>query len=90
MDKIRDESRMQFEEWVSLIYSGGNLLLRVGPNKESYHQTIINGLWIAWQASRASIVVDVPQACAFNLCDLVSRDDVIKAIRSIGLSIKGE
>ncbi|TXE64821.1 hypothetical protein [Serratia nematodiphila] len=43
-----------------------------------------------WQASRASIVVDVPQACAFNLCDLVSRDDVIEAIRSIGLSIKGE
>lgn len=87
MDKLRDESRMQFEEWVSLIYSGGNLLLRVGPNKESYHQTIINGLWIAWQASRESIVVDLPEMEDFELLDGYK---VRESLLSIGLSIKGE
>ena len=58
MDKLHEESRKQFEEWVSLLYSGSNLLLRVGPNKESYHQTIVEGLWMAWQAARESIVVE--------------------------------
>ena len=102
MDKLRDESRMQFEEWVSLIYSGGNLLLRVGQNKESYHQTIINGLWIAWQASRESIVVELPNGITTKeALDLgymgdyaAGVDDGIeelaKNLRSIGLSIKGD
>lgn len=82
MDKLREE----FEKWWQ---------------QEDYDKQLINihhvmanrikkGMFTAWQASRASIVVDVPEACAFNLCDLVSRDDVIESIRSIGLSIKGE
>lgn len=94
MDKLHDESRMQFEEWVSLIYSGGNLLLRVGPNKESYHQTIINGLWIAWQASRESIVVELPEKRRDDsesaYWESMGIDLSADAIRSIGLSIKGE
>ncbi|MGQ6215279.1 hypothetical protein ACUNGV_25835 [Serratia sp. IR-2025] len=91
MDKIRDESRMQFEEWVSLIYSGGNLLLRFGPNKESYHQTIINGLWIAWQAARESIVLELPSEDDFVMDEAIDcLNECKSAIRSIGLSIKGE
>ncbi|MGO4744005.1 hypothetical protein [Serratia quinivorans] len=108
MDKLHEESRKQFEEWAEHTYSGGNMFLRVGPHKEAYHQTIIQELWEAWQASRASIVVDLPKlsgepthligdmrssrAIAFKRKK--ARDRVINecadAIRSIGLSIKGE
>ncbi|MBH2514861.1 hypothetical protein [Serratia ureilytica] len=83
MDKIREE----FEQWLR----SQPHVLNVGVRKSGDYVLKEDQIaWSAWQASRASIVVDVPQACAFNLCDLVSRDDVIKAIRSIGLSIKGE
>lgn len=88
MDKLREE----FEKWFKFHSDEEectNLLQRnsAGTNYLHPHADLA---WIAWQASLASIVVDVPEACAFNLCDLVCRDDVIKAIRSIGLSIKGE
>ena len=85
MDK--QESRRQFEGWVSLLYSGSNLLLRVGPNKESYHQTIVEGLWMAWQASRAAIVVELPEMVDFELLD---ESQVRDSLRAAGLSIKGE
>ncbi|MFK3702063.1 hypothetical protein ACI2JW_18090 [Serratia ureilytica] len=74
MDKLREE----FEEWFSKKYP----LKRPSVRKLK--------LWEAWRDSRESVVVDVPDACAFSLCELVCRDDVIKAIRSIGLSIKGD
>ncbi|MGP2833574.1 hypothetical protein ACTVKO_09685 [Serratia nevei] len=83
MDKLREE----FEEKLSNDY-GDDALLKNSDG--DYVDWLTADLWDYWQASRASIVVDVPQACAFNLCDLVSRDDVIESIRSIGLSIKGE
>lgn len=100
MDKLHEESRKQFEEWVSLLYSGSNLLLRVGPNKESYHQTIVEGLWMAWQAARESIVVELPEQKEDKARNC-SSDDIAYgfnqgvgacrySLRSIGLSIKGE
>ncbi|RJK66694.1 hypothetical protein CMV60_10375 [Serratia marcescens] len=82
MDKQQEESRKQFEKYFDDAYG-------CQPT-DSHDPRHVEVIWHVWQASRASIVVDVPQACAFNLCDLVSRDDVIKAIRSIDLSIKGE
>lgn len=78
MDKPREEFEADFENetgWSAGDYPG---------------QEVVDLCWRLYQQSRASIVVDVPEACAFNLCDLVSRDDVINALRSIGLSIKGE
>ena len=86
MDKLHEESRRQFEEYFSpreaVMKSQG--IGNVSISLEKGRQ------WRVWQDSRASIVVDVPEACAFNLCELVCRDDVIKNLRSIGLSIKGE
>lgn len=82
MDKQQEESRNQFEKYFEDFYG-------CHP-ADSHDQSHVENIWHTWQHSRASIVVDVPEACAFNLCDLVSRDDVIEAVRSIGLSIKGE
>ncbi|HGE8334248.1 TPA: hypothetical protein ACGD5E_000320 [Serratia marcescens] len=103
MDKLHEESRKQFEGWVKNQYScKGNTLLRVGPNKERYHQVVIQECWEAWQSSRASIVIDLPKGITTReALDLgymgdyaAGVDDGIeesaKVIRSIGLSIKGE
>lgn len=99
MDKLREE----FEEWakdegfslergiaeggVNCIYTDGDTYI----------------LWQAWQASRASIVVDLPQRqsiCASGYGDGyfvpsdagegLEYDETVEALRSIGLSIKGE
>ncbi|CVF68928.1 hypothetical protein [Serratia marcescens] len=87
MDKIREE----FEKWWKSEY-GAPLsdFNELWCSEGGYCDEDLDRQWEAWQASRAGIVVDVPEVCAFNLCDLVSRDDVIESIRSIGLSIKGE
>lgn len=81
MNNLREE----FEQWWN-----NKMAMCFYSQPKSQKETIYHASWLAWQASRAGIVVDVPEACAFNLCDLVSRDDVIESIRSIGLSIKGE
>ncbi|MEL5372151.1 hypothetical protein PTR52_24280 [Serratia nevei] len=101
MDKLREEIRNQFEiefkrQYCNVPASITKLMLEFhnhGTEENpdwGYHSIDVQNAWEWWQASRESIVVDVPEACAFNLCDLVCRDDVIKVIRSIGLSIKGE
>lgn len=90
MDKLHEESRKQFEEFYRHEYLRGDEALARSSVTGSYIYAHAQGHWKSWTRSRLSIVVDVPEACAFNLCELVCRDDVIKTIRSIGLSIKGE
>jgi len=106
MDKQREEIRRQFEEWaraegfslergipegdVSCIYTDGDTYI----------------LWLAWQASRASIVVNIdwPEANddhwksgeegayaqGYEIGKDLTAIKVRNALRSIGLSIKGE
>lgn len=82
MDKLREEFEQWFSQRERTMKSQGLGLISISRLK--------NRQWEAWRDSRESVVVDVPDACAFSLCELVCRDDVIKAIRSIGLSIKGD
>ena len=94
MDKLREE----FEEWFSprekAMKSQGLGLISISRLKSRQ--------WEAWQASRASIVVELPKGITTReALDLgymgdyaTGLDDGIeesaKVIRSIGLSIKGE
>lgn len=101
MDKQQEESRKSFEGWVKNQYScEGNALLRVGPNKERYHQVEIQECWESWQASRASIVVELPPInipsgsdtllkAAVQMAVEVQTNKCADSLRSIGLSIKG-
>lgn len=89
MDKLHEE----FEQWFSprekAMKSQGLGLISISRLKSRQ--------WEAWQASRASIVVDTPPLCGDGENDTEYTEgynDGItateKTIRAIGLSIKGE
>ncbi|HID9280253.1 TPA: hypothetical protein ACXIZC_002829 [Serratia marcescens] len=84
MDKLRAE----FEKWFN-----EEMVLHISASNE----TVVRLMWKAWQASRASIVVDTPQLCGDGENDseyTEGYNDGItateKTIQSIGLSIKGD
>lgn len=85
MDKLREE----FEEWVMNISSGcAELSLTIHDTYDSWD---VERYWEAWQASRASIVVVLPDTSDIQ-CQECADDALLrceKRIRSIGLSIKG-
>lgn len=93
MDKLREE----FEQWWN-----NKMAMCFYSQPKSQKETIYHASWLAWQASRASIVVDIPNELrietivdkkvqqAFVNGHLLGRKECSDAIRSIGLSIKGE
>ncbi|EMP7134706.1 hypothetical protein ROV06_000304 [Serratia marcescens] len=93
MDKLREE----FEQWWN-----NKMAMCFYSQPKSQKETIYHASWLAWQASRASIVVDIPNELrietivdkkvqqAFVNVHLLGRKECSDAIRSIGLSIKGE
>ncbi len=78
MDKIREE----FEQWWN-----NKMAMCFYSQPKSQKETIYHASWLAWQASRASIVVELPEMEDFELLDGYK---VRESLRSIGLSIKGE
>ncbi len=84
MDKLREE----FEKWLAEEYGF------YGEDVETQESLGINLAFDAWKASRASIVAELPeyrsaesyQSAGYN----EALDDCGSALRSIGLSIKGE
>ncbi|BEM22100.1 hypothetical protein SME04J_04660 [Serratia marcescens] len=89
MDKLRQE----FEEKLSHDY-GDDALLKNSDG--DYVDWLTADLWDYWQASRASIVVELPKAALTsefrgdNPEYRMMAFDVKQSIRSIGLSIKGD
>ena len=83
------DSRRQFEDWFMpreerMKYQG---VLNISISIEKTRQ------WEIWQASRASIVVELPaknDPADMFVSDAYDAEEVVAAIRSIGLSIKGE
>ncbi|CVD44420.1 hypothetical protein [Serratia marcescens] len=74
MDKLREE----FEQWFN-----EEMVLHISASNE----TVVRLMWKAWKASRASIVVELPEMEDFELLDGYK---VRESLRSIGLSIKGD
>lgn len=83
-----NESRKQFEEWI----------VRVGHNvsrdaRGLYVFSYTATAWVAWQASRASIEIELPEN-KWHPCDCIDvviafdRDDVIESIRAAGIKVK--
>lgn len=83
MDKLREE----FEQWWN-----NKMAMCFYSQPKSQKETIYHASWLAWQASRASIVVELPDSVGIecNVCADVSIKRCEESIRSIGLSIKGE
>lgn len=83
MDKLREE----FEQWWN-----NKMAMCFYSQPKSQKETLYHASWLAWQASRASIVVDLPHCGEydepFSAANAIM--DCANTIRSIGLSIKGE
>ncbi|MHD0451544.1 hypothetical protein ACY2EW_08695 [Serratia nevei] len=88
MDKLREE----FEKW----WQQEDYDNRLSNIQGVMFNRIKQGMFAAWQASRASIVVELPKAALTsefrgdNPEYRMMAFDVKESIRSIGLSIKGE
>lgn len=50
-----DESRKQFEEWVSAVISWDSMFLHSIYSDDDYHFEEVQTLWQAWQASRQAL-----------------------------------
>lgn len=79
-----EESRKQFEEWAS---NAGHNISR--DTKGLYVFSYAATAWIAWQASRAAIEIELPDA---GNCDNPQQAIAacIEELRGAGLKIKGE
>ncbi|NCH48642.1 hypothetical protein [Cronobacter malonaticus] len=87
-----DKSREQFLEWFSKGYE------EVNNSTELSAQVIKMIASAAWQASRAAVVIDVPDASGYwngsqgrevlNHRQLIA--DICDSIRAAGLKVKGE
>lgn len=85
MDKLHEDSQKQFEEWFMRKYN-----VTADVMKIMYFKVEI--AWESWQASRESIVVEIPDISDIQ-CQECADDALLrceKRLRSIGLSIKGE
>lgn len=111
MDKLHEESRKQFEYEAGKALCLPTSIIELARKGDGYDHAFdsmsimqpLNGWWYWWQASRASIVVELPQRqslCASgygdgyfvpsDYGDGLEYDETVEALRSIGLSIKGE
>ncbi|EOC1092598.1 hypothetical protein AAAW42_004154 [Cronobacter sakazakii] len=79
-----DNSREQFLDWFSKEYE------EVNNSTELSAQVIKMIASAAWQASRAAVEIELPDVCAWNLCELLDKKYVVKAINDAGLKVKGE
>lgn len=86
-----DESRKQFEEWITNTSSD---LLRVVMIKRRedgiYRHLATENKWKAWQASRAAIEIELPEWFSPHDCgDKVMWSDAVEqAIRAAGIKVK--
>lgn len=68
------DSRQQFEEWAS---DNGKWPQAVERNGDSYKLMKTHTDWLAWQASRRSLVIDLPVvnnenwACSADQCECI-------------------
>lgn len=72
----------QFEAWWNSAYA------------DSYDKSTVGYVlaksmaWTAWQASRAAIEIEIPEVCAWNLCELLDKKEVLEALRAAGIKVK--
>lgn len=81
------DSRQQFEEWSS---DNGKWPQAVERNGDSYKIIKTHTDWLAWQASRAEIVIDMPRSFSEDrhFRDVYEAEDVLEAIHAAGIRTK--
>jgi hypothetical protein len=82
------EMQKQFEEWAHDGSKGYKLKLWHLINQDGtkvYTNELTNDMWKAWQASRAAVVVKLPDWFVSGIDAAMYRDDVIKALDEAGV-----
>ncbi|MHA3315234.1 hypothetical protein ACX1HN_14660 [Yersinia pseudotuberculosis] len=82
------KSREEFEKWANRLPSISitGRLERCGENYVDDYHTVF---WLAWQASRESIVLDLPEPGDYDYITQYA-ESVYMEIRTAGIRIKGE
>ncbi|NWC63722.1 hypothetical protein [Cedecea sp. P7760] len=90
--KSREQSlREQFQEWWEEWFGDAPLT----PWDELWHgdgytAESIDIMWDAWQASRSTLVVELPDGCEFGVgSSWIYSGNVSEAIRAAGITVKG-
>ena len=89
MDKIREEFEAWYTEKFKHAYSDGMV-----RNGETYLSPFIDGLWMAWKASRAALCVELPEVRVLDggrIAEIgyeLAVDDFERALESAGISYK--
>ena len=90
-------SREQFEEWWEINYHNGNpprfgwAAWRDGDGyKIEDDESELDGMWEAWQASRAAIEIELPsrEDPANFFCEVYDCDMVHESLANCGLKVK--
>lgn len=92
VEEVKMTSREQFEKFIMSV--AGNVSMQTFMVHDSiyYKDAHIQGMWRAWQASRAAIEIELPEPCSpGDFCiDIPAQahHEVIEAIENAGLKVK--
>lgn len=92
VEEVKMTSREQFEKFIMSV--AGNVSMQTFMVHDSiyYKDAHIQGMWRAWQASRAAIEIELPEPCSpGDFCiDIPAQahHEVIEAIEQAGLKVK--
>lgn len=82
-------SREQFEAWAKTTNSDLGRY-KTGIHKGDFKNPVMRKMWLAWQASRQAVEIEIPERHYF--CDndgaFVDVSDVIYEIQHVGLKVK--
>lgn len=96
---MESKSREQFESW---IFDDRPMLFLHARDDGSYRDIKTQALWCAWQASRAALVVELPQRLSpgrsgwgYTLIpndngDSYHCDDILRKLLAAGITAKGD
>lgn len=80
VEEVKMTSREQFNEWF-YEYTGCD-------PKDSRYVNMVEMYWMAWQASRAGIEIELPEEESLGCHAIYYAEDVIEAIEQAGLEVK--
>lgn len=91
VEEVKMTSREQFEAWVKTTNSDLERY-KTGIHKGDFKNPVMRKMWLAWQASRAAIEIELPEPCSpGDFCvDIPAQahHEVVEAIESVGLKVK--
>lgn len=80
VEEVKMTSREKFEGWF-YEYTGCD-------TKDSRYVNMVEMYWMAWQASRAAIEIELPEEESLGCHAIYYAEDIIEAIEQAGLKVK--